>query len=262
MKGILEQIGGSCLYTTEQAGRMGLFLLSTIAAVRVLPRQFQATVRQIHFIGARSLLLILVAGTFTGMVVALQFHDTLVRFGSVDLLGSAVALSIVRELGPVLTALMVIGRAGSAICAEIGIMRTEQQIDSLECMAIDPYRYLMAPRLLAGIISVPVLTCIFDVISIIGGYFVGVILFGVSAGAYFQGMYDSILWSDIEMGLVKSFVFGLVIVWISASKGYFMHLDRQGAFGAEGVSRTTTNAVVLSSIAVLFSDYLISAFMV
>jgi phospholipid/cholesterol/gamma-HCH transport system permease protein len=181
------------------------------------------------------------------------------RFGSLDLLGSAVAISLLRELGPVLTALMVIGRAGSAICAELGIMRTTEQIDALECMAIHPYKYLIAPKLVAGVISLPLLTSIFDIVGILGGYVAAVILFGVNPGTYFQSMYASVVWVDVEMGLIKSLVFGLLIVWISSAKGFFLHLDRSGAFGAEGVSRVTTDAVVLSSVAILAGDYLLSA---
>lgn len=240
-------------------GTSGMFLFTVLCRSVLPPYRFYPLIKQIHFIGARSLLVILVSGAFVGMVVALQFHDTLVRFGSVSLLGSAVGLSLIRELGPVLTALMIIGRAGSAICAEISIMRSEQQIDALECMAIDTYRYLMAPRIIAAIISVPLLTAIFIVIGIAGGYFVGVILFNVSPGAYFEGMYEAVLWRDIEMGLVKSLVFGLLIAWIATVKGFYMHLEKDGAYGSEGVSRVTTDAVVISSIAVLCFDYLLSA---
>jgi phospholipid/cholesterol/gamma-HCH transport system permease protein len=184
-----------------------------------------------------------------------------VRFGSVSLLGSAVGLSLIRELGPVITALMVIGRVGSAICAEISIMRSEQQIDALDCMAIDTYRYLIAPRIIAGIISVPLLTAVFIVVGICGGYFVGVILFDVSPGAYFGGMYETVLWNDIKMGFIKSLTFGLLIVWIATLKGFYLHLamEKHGSYGSEGISRTTTDAVVISSIAVLCFDYLLSA---
>ena len=238
-------------------------MLLVVSFFRILkpPYKLFPIVKQIHFIGARSVLVIVVAGVFVGMVVALQFHDTLVRFGSVSLLGSAVGLSLTRELGPVLTALMVIGRAGSAICAEVGIMRVEEQIDALDCMAIDPCRYLIAPKLIAGIISLPLLTALFDVVGLIGGYGVGVGIFGVSSGAYFQGIYDTVNWNDVQMGFVKSLIFGVLIVWIASAKGYHLHLERIGVFGAEGVSRITTNAVVLSSIAVLFADYLISSLM-
>lgn len=262
MRAYVEKVGNNALYVVEQAGMMGVFLINSLVRMVTPPYRLYPTVKQIHFIGAKSLTVILVAGAFTGMVIALQFYNTLVRFGSVNLLGSAVALSLIRELGPVLTGLMVVGRAGSAICAEIGIMRSDEQIDALECMSIDPYKYLMAPRLLAGLISLPVLTSIFNVVGIVGGWFVGVVLFGVGEGAYFQGMYDTVVWGDVKMGLIKSVAFGLVIVWIAAAKGYFLHRDRAGALGAEGVSRVTTSAVVLSSIAVLCLDYLISAVMI
>ncbi len=255
----IEKLGDNGLYFLEQAGIMGVFLVTCLVKIVKPPYRLYPIVRQIHFIGARSLFVIVVAGAFTGMVLGLQGYDTLQRFGSVELLGKAVALGLIRELGPVLTALMVIGRAGSAICAEIGIMRTAEQIDALECMAIDPIKYLMVPKFVAGIIALPILTSIFDVVGIFGGYLVGGVLFGVSEGAYFQGMAESVVWGDVEMGLVKSLIFGFVIVWIATAKGYFLHLDRSGAFGAEGVSRITTNAVVLSSITVLFGDYLVSA---
>ena len=205
--------------------------------------------------------MIVVAGAFTGMVLALQFYNTLDRFGSMDMLGSATGLALVRELGPVMSALMVVGRAGSAMCSEIGIMRISEQIDALECMAVDPYKFLIAPKILAGIIALPVLTSVFDVVGIAGGYLVGVVIFGLSEGAYFDSMYAGVEWNDVAMGLYKSLLFGLVLTWIATAKGYFMHLDRRGAFGAEGVARVTTEAVVLSSIAILFGDYLIGAIM-
>jgi phospholipid/cholesterol/gamma-HCH transport system permease protein len=193
------------------------------------------------------------------MVLGLQGYHNLKKFGSEELLGSAVALSLIQELGPVLTALMVIGRAGSAICAEIGIMRNSEQIDALECMAIDPYKYLIAPKFLAAVISLPVLTFIFNILGIAGGYLAGVVFLDVASGAYFQGMYDSVNWEDIRLCLVKSVIFGLIIVWIASFKGYFLHLNRTGVFGAEGVSRITTDAVVLASVSILVWDYLIGS---
>jgi phospholipid/cholesterol/gamma-HCH transport system permease protein len=243
----------------ERLGRAGIFLALGAWQVVAPPWRIYPIVKQIHFIGARSLLVIVVAGTFVGMVVALQFYDTLLRFGSISLLGAAVGLSLMRELGPVLTALVVIGRAGSAICAEISIMRNEHQIDALECMAIDPYKHLIAPRLVAALISVPLLTAIFIAVGIGGGYFVGVILFDVSPGAYLGGMYDSVLTRDLVMGTSKAVVFGGLMIWIAMVKGFYLHLDPNGAYGSEGVSRVTTDAVVLSSIAVLFADYILSA---
>jgi phospholipid/cholesterol/gamma-HCH transport system permease protein len=258
---LFEKLGDECLYILEQAGRMGIFLFHCLLKAIIPPYKISAIVKQVHFIGARSIFVILFTGAFTGMVLGLQGYYTLSKFGSEGLLGSAIALSLLRELGPVLTALMVVGRAGSAICAEIGIMRNSEQIDALECMAIDPYKYLMAPKFVAGVISVPLLTFIFDVVGIVGGYLIGVVLLGVNEGAFFQSMYTSVDWRDIEMGLVKSLVFGLMIVWIAAAKGYYLQLERSGGFGAEGVSRTTTTAVVLSSVTILVWDYLISALM-
>ena len=240
-------------------GVAGIFLYETIQSLFIPPYSLNLLLKQILFVGARSILVIIIAGLFVGMVIALQFYDTLVRFGSVSLLGSAVGLSLIRELGPVLTALMVIGRTGSAMCAEIGIMRVDNQIDALECMAIDPYRYLISPRILAGVFCVPILTAIFIVVGIFGGYFVGVILFDVSAGSYFQNMNDTVLNRDLLMGFIKSIIFGLLIVWISCEKGFNLHLDKNGAYGSEGVSRITTEAVVIASITILFSDYLLSA---
>ena len=258
---LLTQLGGHVLFSVQRTGMLTLFLMTAVSKAVTPPYRLHPILRQIHFIGAKSWLVIVVSGSFVGMVVALQFYDTLVRFGSVSLLGSAVGLSLLRELGPVLTALMVIGRAGSAICAEIGIMRSEDQIDALECMSIDPFRYLIAPKLIATVISVPLLTALFDVVGILGGYLVGVAIFGISTGAYFEGMAETVLFNDVAMGVVKSLVFGLIIVWVASGKGFFLHREKHGAFGAEGVSRVTTSAVVLSSITVLFMDYLISAVM-
>src|SRR4030066_1012008 len=153
MDRVVHNTTGLVVDSIERIGIAGIFLLTSLARMVTPPFKPVPVIKQIHFIGARSMLVIIVSGVFVGMVIALQFYDTLVRFGSVSLLGSAVGLSLIRELGPVLTALMVIGRAGSAICAEISIMRTENQIDALECMAIDPIRYLIVPRLMAGIIS-------------------------------------------------------------------------------------------------------------
>lgn len=257
----IETIGDLTLYHIEQFGRMGIFLATCAYHFLRPPYRLFPVIRQIRFIGAGSIFVIGVTGAFTGMVLALQGYYTLTKFGSEDLLGSAVALSLIRELGPVLTALMVIGRAGSAMCAEIGIMRTSEQIDALECMAIDPYRYLMVPKFVAAILSLPLLVFIFDVIGIAGGYLVGVVLLGVNEGSYFQGMYDSVIWKDVELGLVKSFVFGLLVVWICTAKGFYMHLERAPVFGAEGVSRITTNAVVLASVTILIWNYLIGAIM-
>lgn len=259
MRGMIEKTGREFLYLLESIGRMGIFFAATLANILKPPYTPYPVIRQVYFIGSRSVIVILVTGLFTGMVLGLQGYHNLKKFGSEELLGSAVALSLIQELGPVLTALMVIGRAGSAICAEIGIMRNSEQIDALECMAIDPYKYLIAPKFIAAVISLPVLTFIFNIVGIVGGYLAGVVILGVAEGAYFQGMYDSVVWADIRLCLVKSMIFGLLIVWIATFKGYFLHLNRSGVFGAEGVSRITTDAVVLASVTILVWDYLIGS---
>ncbi|RJQ13344.1 MAG: ABC transporter permease [Nitrospiraceae bacterium] len=259
MLGLFEKLGDNALYYVNQAGRMGIFLFYSVVSVFRPPYKIFPTVRQIYIIGTLSIFVILFTGAFTGMVLGLQGYHTLRKFGAQGLLGSAVALSLIRELGPVLAALMVTGRAGSAICAEIGIMRISEQIDALECMAIDPHRFIMAPKFMAGIISLPLLTAIFDVTGILGGYVVGVKLLGANEGAYFSSMYKDVEFEDIYMGFVKSLCFGLLIIWISASKGYYVHLERGGGFGAEGVSITTTNAVVLCSVAILLFDYFLTS---
>jgi len=255
----IERLGDEFLYLVEELGRAGIFLFFSLAGIFKPPYKPYAILRQIQFIGASSVFVIFFTASFTGMVLGLQGYYTLRQFGSEGLLGSAVALSLIRELGPVLTALMVTGRAGSAICAEMGILRISQQIDALECMGIDPFRFLLAPKYVAALISLPLLTLIFDVVGIYGGYFVGVKLLGTNAGAYFVSMQRSVVLEDITMGLAKSVCFGLLMVWICAFTGYMVGLMKRPVFGAEGVSRATTAAVVLSSVSILLWDYLLTA---
>lgn len=259
---LFEKLGDIFLYYVNQAGRMGIFLFSSLLSIFKPPYKISPVIKQIYIIGTLSIFVIIFTGAFTGMVLGLQGHNTLRKFGADGLLGSAVALSLIRELGPVLTALMVTGRAGSAICAEIGIMRISEQIDALDCMAINPHKYIMAPKFIAGIISLPLLTAIFDVVGIFGGYIVGVGLLGANKGAYFSSMYKDVEFNDIYMGLVKSLCFGLLIIWICSAKGYFVHLERSGSFGAEGVSRVTTSAVVLSSVSILVFDYFLTSVLI
>ena len=257
----LATVGDLVLVKLTGLGRMGLLAFDTACRVVASGCERRALITQLHFVGARSVVVIVVAGAFVGMVVALQFYDTLVRFGSVSLLGAAVGLSLIRELAPVLAALIIIGRAGSAICAELAIMRSDSQIDALECMAIDPYRYLLAPRILAFIVAVPMLTAMFTVVGIIGGYFVAVVLFETNHAQFFQSMQDKVTSHDLTLGMTKSIVFGTLIAWICTAKGFLMHYDRGIVFGAQGISRVTTEAVVIASIAVLFADYITSALM-
>lgn len=259
VKGV-SGLGSNVRSTITFIGLAATFLFRTCASLFTDVPPFREIIKQIHFVGARSLIVLLVSSLFTGMGVALQFYDTLVRFGSVDLLGSAVALSLIRELGPVMTALMVIARVSSATCAEIGIMRSEQQFDALDCMAIDSYRYIMLPRLLASIIALPILTAVFDIVGMFGGYLVGVVIHGESAGAFVQGIFDTVNFQDVLMGQVKSLVFAIVIIWIPMVYGYYMHLNQKQA-GAAGVSNATTRAVVLSAILMLVSNYVVTSLM-
>jgi phospholipid/cholesterol/gamma-HCH transport system permease protein len=206
-----------------------------------------------RFIGAESFFLVGLIGLFTGMVLGLQGYNTLSRFGSEGALGTVVALVLVRELGPVLAALMVAARAGSAMAAELGSMQATEQIDALSVMAINPVQYLVSPRVLAGIISLPLLTALFDVIGIWGGWAVGVGLMGAPNGPFFNGIAQNMSGHDIATGVYKALVFGLVVMWVCCYKGY--HAERM----ATGVSRATTEAVVLSSVLILVWDYFLTS---
>ena len=255
----IENLGKNTIYHITDMGSLGLFLLQALRGIFKRPFRFFAFLKEIKFIGAHSFVVIFFTAAFTGMVLGVQGYYTLSQFGSEGLLGSAVALSLIRELGPVLTALMVTGRAGSAMCAELGIMRISQQIDALECMAIDPYRFLITPKFLATLIAVPLLTLMFNIVGIYGGYMTGVQLLGVNPGAFFSGMEQSVLNKDINLGIIKSVAFAVIIVWICTARGFLLLKIRSSGFGAESVSRVTTQAVVLSSITVLLWDYLLTA---
>jgi phospholipid/cholesterol/gamma-HCH transport system permease protein len=230
-------------------GRFGTFLLLAVGTIVTPPFKLRAFADRINYIGFRSLLIILLTGAFTGMVLGLQLYLTLTRFGSEAFLGPAVALSLIRELGPVLAALMVTGRAGSALTAEIGIMRITEQIDALTVMALNPFRYLVAPSILAGLVTFPLMTALFDVVGIFGGYLVGVKLFGLSQGTYFGEMQTFVDMRDIMTGFWKAVSFGIIVTWVCTYKGFHV------GHGAEGVARGTTQAVVLSSVLILVWDY-------
>lgn len=246
-------IGRVTLFVVQEMGRMLLFLLAALAwLIRPPFRPFQH-LRQLHFIGFKSTFVVVLTAAFTGMVLGLQGYYTLRKFGSEALLGSAVALSMIRELGPVLAALMVTARAGSAMTAEIGIMRITEQIDALDTMAINPLQYLIAPKLVAGLIGVPLLVAIFDVVGIYGGYIVGVDLLGVSPGSYWSSIETSVEWKDVYGGIIKSITFGLLVTWVCSYKGYYTQMS------AEGLGRATTEAVVLSSVLILMWDYVLTS---
>jgi len=246
-------LGRHTLGLLREMGRMMLFLIGTVAWMVRPPFRFVQVLKQMHFIGVKSLFVIVLTGSFTGMVLGLQGYYSLRKFGAEGLLGSAVALSIIRELGPVLAALMVTGRAGSAMTAEIGLMRITEQIDALDTMAISPMQYLIAPKVLAGVLVLPMLVAIFDLIGIYGGYLVGVQLLGVSSGAYTSSMESSVEWKDVSGGFLKALSFGLIVTWVCTYKGYHTSMS------AEGLGKATTEAVVLASVLILIWDYFLTS---
>jgi phospholipid/cholesterol/gamma-HCH transport system permease protein len=232
---------------------MGIFLWAALLQIFVPPYQLSQLSRRIYFIGARSVLLIIFTGAFTGMVVALQGFVALRRFGGEAALGPMVGLSLIRELGPVMAALMITARAGSALTAELGIMRITEQIDALETMALNPIKYLVVPILLAAMICLPVLTGVFVVVGIYGGYIVGVELLGLSTGSYYSQMASAVTSDDIWNGVYKAWSFGVIVAWMSCFKGFYAQR------GAQGVSSATTQAVVLCSVLILVWDYFLTS---
>jgi phospholipid/cholesterol/gamma-HCH transport system permease protein len=253
MLGLLTNIGSTVIEWMAGMGRMVTLLVTALFWTFAPPFRWRRVVRQIHFMGWRSLLVVVLTGAFTGMVLGLQGYYTLRKFGATAMLGPAVALSLIREIGPVLCALVVTGRAGSAMAAEIGIMRITDQIDALSVMALNPIKYLISPNIVAGVITLPLLAAIVNVVGIYGGYLVGVQLLGVGQGVYFGEMQDIVSFYDIKIGFWKSLCFGLIMSWICCYKGFYTR------FGAEGVSKATTEAVVLSSVWILICDYFLTS---
>lgn len=253
MEKLLRILGLWALSVVRKMGDMFTFLMNAFYFVFVPPFKFKLLLKQIKFFGNKSMVIIILTGSFTGMVLALQLFYTLRKFGSDALLGPAIALSLIRELGPVLSALMVTGRAGSALTAEIGIMRISEQIDALTAMALNPVRYLVVPNIVAAIIVFPLLAAIFDVIGIYGGYAIAVKLLGMSEGTYFSQMEVFVDMQDIMQGLYKSISFGIIVSWICCYKGFY------AGYGAEGVSKATTEAVVMASVLILIWDYFLGS---
>jgi len=251
-------------------GRFGIELNNTLGAMAVfLARAFiqifrfkQAPeiINQVYFIGAKSASIVALVGFFTGMVLGLQLYYVMNKFGAVGFLGTAVSLSLIRELGPVLTAIMITARAGSAMTAEIGIQRISEQIDALITMRIDPLGYLISPRIAAALISFPILTAVFDLIGILGGYLSGVILMGANSGAYTYRIDASVEWLDVRGGFIKSVVFAVLVITICCFQGYFTHM-RRDSYGSKSVSLSTTSAVVLSCVMILVADYVVTSFL-
>lgn len=250
----VARLGRWTIERVAELGRAGLCLARTLLAVDVIFRRFGLLVAELYSVGVRSLVIILVSGLFVGMVLAYQGYITLVNFGAAEALGGVVALALVRELGPVVTALLFAGRAGSALTAEIGLMKTTEQLSAMEMMAVDPYRRVLAPRFFAAFISLPLLAAMFSAVGVMGGYLVGVGFLGVDAGAYFSQMQAVTSWSDDVMsGVIKSIAFGAIVAWIAVFKG----LDAEPT--AAGISRATTETVVLSALAVLAVDFILTA---
>jgi phospholipid/cholesterol/gamma-HCH transport system permease protein len=250
---MIERLGATVIDRVAALGDFVVFLAQALFCVVRPPYKFRLVVRQLRSIGAESFFLVALIGLFTGMVLGLQGFNTLRRFGSEGALGTVVALVLVRELGPVLTALMITARAGSAMAAELGSMQSTEQIDALSVMAINPIQYLVSPCVVAGVISFPLLTGLFDVIGIWGGWAVGVGLMGAPDGPFFNGIRQNMGGHDIATGIYKALVFGVVVMWVCCYKGY--NAERM----ATGVSRATTNAVVLSSVLILMSDYFLTS---
>ncbi|TAJ52257.1 MAG: lipid asymmetry maintenance ABC transporter permease subunit MlaE [Nevskiaceae bacterium] len=241
----------------QSLGRAQFFLFSLLLAVPQTLLRPRLLAQQIYSVGVLSLVIVVLSGSFVGMVLALQFYHTLQLFGSPESLGVAVALAVVREFGPVVTALLFAGRAGSALAAEIGLMKATDQLSGMEMMAVDPMRRVVAPRFLAGLISMPLLAFIFSMmaIGVAGGHAIGVSLLGVDAGSYWAGIRESLEFEDIRQAMIKSLVFGLACSWIAVYQGY--HAEPTSG----GVARATTNTVVISSLAVLALDFVLTALM-
>jgi len=250
-------IGRWVIFGIQEMGKTALFLTSGFFKIFSRPVNISRILEQTYFIGAKSVFVICLTGAFTGMVLGLQGYYVLIKYGSAGSLGSAVAISLIREMGPVLTAVMITARAGSAMSAEIGVMRISEQIDALKTMGINPLRFLFSPRLAAGLISFPILTSIFDVIGIIGGFITGSLLLGVSPGIYFSKVESSVVMSDINGGFIKSIAFAIVVTTICCYQGYYTH--RRDDFGAKGVGLSTTSAVVQSCVLILIVDYVLTS---
>ena len=219
-------------------------------------KNFSLIIKEIHFSGVRSIVIIAVSGWFVGMVLGLQGYNTLERFGSVSMLGSVVALSLLRELGPVLSAILFASRAGSGMTAEIGLMKATEQIDAMSVMAVDPIKRIVAPKFIGGIVAVPILALLFNTAGIWGGYFVGVTLLHLDRGTFWSQMQSSVQFHDDVMnGLIKSFIFGIAVTLIAVYQGFIAKPT------AEGVSLATTNTVVSSALTVLALDYVLTALM-
>lgn len=255
MISLLELIGRPLINIVEEAGKIMLLLISAITWMFRPPFRLRVIFKQMEFVGVNSIFVVLITGAFTGMVFALQSYYGFRMFRGESLVGATVALAVTRELGPVFTALMVTGRVGSAMTAEIGTMRVTEQIDALHTMSVNPIHYLVMPRIVAAVLMLPVLTIVSDFIGIVGGYFVGVNLLKINSGIFMAKIIELVELDDILNGLIKAAFFGLILSLIGCYKG----MNTTG--GAEGVGKATTQSVVLSSVTIFISDYFLTSFM-
>lgn len=252
----VQRLGAGAIRALERLGRASLFLFQMLVSLWSLVSRFGLLLKQLYASGVMTLSIILVSGLFVGMVLALQGYNTLVGFGAEETLGVVVSLTLVRELGPVVTGLLFAGRAGSAMTAEIGLMKATEQLSGLEMMAVDPFKRVFAPRFLAGFLALPALAAMFSAIGVFGGYLVGVEVLGVDAGAYWAQMQAAVSFTDdVCNGLIKALVFGFVVSWIAIFEG------ADCLPTSEGVSAATTRTVVYSSLAVLGLDFVLTAVM-
>jgi phospholipid/cholesterol/gamma-HCH transport system permease protein len=252
----IQHLGAATLHSFRRLGRGSVFLLEVVISCASLLLKPMLLVKQLHSVGVQTLIIIIVAGMFVGMVMALQSYYALVDFGAEDSVGVMVALSLMRELGPVITSLLFAGRAGSALTAEIGLMKATEQLSGMEMMAVNPMHRVVAPRFMAGVISVPLLATIFSAVGVLGAYMVAVELLGLDSGAFWsqpQNVVD--LHLDLYNGIIKSVVFGVVATWIAVFEGYDCIPT------SEGLGQATTRTVVHSSLAILFLDFVLTALM-
>lgn len=257
---MIRTLGSFALGTVREMGEISLFGWFSLSGYVVQRHRLAKLVTAIHEIGVRCVPIVAIVGLFTGLVMGLQLYYTLVKFGAESALGTAVALSLIRELGPVLAALMVVGQAGSAMASELGIQRNDEQIDALQTMGIDPMGFLVGPRLVAALICFPILTAIFDLIGILGGFLTGSVLLNVDAGVYWNRVFESVGWADVQGGFIKALVFGFLTIVLCTYRGFNTH--RKASYpGVRGVSESATRAVVWSSVSVLAADYLITSFL-
>lgn len=252
----ITNLGRSAVHACQSIGYAGIIFMRTIFRKPDFRHSFPLLIKQLYNEGVLSLIIIIISALFIGMVVALQGYNTLQKFGTSQALGQLLALSITRELGPVVAALLFAGRAGSALTAEIGLMKATEQLSSMEMMAVDPLHRVIAPRFWAGLISLPTLTTIFSAVAIYGGYLVGVKWLGVDDGAFWSNMNANVNFRiDVVNGIIKSAVFGVIVTWIAVFQGYNCTPT------SEGISVATTRSVVYASLAVLGLDFVLTALM-